>query len=171
MEIDPNTWGKLRNSILAENLVSLRLIDENCWKAVVFDDNAFDFDHLERALRMSDVAEYYCVPVNDLELPLAEARILKMTVGARGWRQFFEFDANGFSANLEDCIFFSSPLKFVILRTGFVEHTIYVGTSDFLALATRFELEDERVVAVGKNWARGSVLNYYNPKRLDLGST
>ena len=170
MEIDPNTWSELRSSVLSENLVSQKTMEDRCWKAVVFDDNEFDFGLLENALRRSDVAEYYCVPVSDLNSPPTEARILKIAVGSKGWRQFFEFDASGFSANLEDCIFFSSPLKFLVLRTGFVEHTIYVGTNDFLSLATRIELGGERVVAVGENWTRGSVLDYYNPKRLDLGS-
>ena len=170
MEIDPNTWSELRNSVLFENLVSQKTIEDHYWKAVIFDDNAFDFDLLEDALRRLDIAKYYCVPTSDLYLPPAEARVLKIAVSSKGWRQFFEFDASGFSANLEDCIFFSSPLKFLILRTGSVEHTIYAGTTDFLSIATGINLNGERVIAVGENWTRGFVLDYYNIKYSGLSS-
>ena len=91
MEIDPNTWSELRNSVLFENLVSQKTIEDHYWKAVIFDDNAFDFDLLEDALRRLDIAKYYCVPTSDLYLPPAEARVLKIAVSSKGWRQFFEF--------------------------------------------------------------------------------
>ncbi len=169
MEIDQSTWNELRCSVIKDNLLSLNFLDRYFWKAVIFDDNALDFSMLEQALLKLDVAEYYCVPVVDLKMSSVEARILKIVVGSKDWQKFMEFDENDFSANLEDCVFFSSPLKFLVLRTGFVEHTIYAGTDEFLLPATSVDLGEERVIAIGEHWPKSSVFDYYDPMHLTLG--
>lgn len=134
MVINCKTWTLLRSAIKDKDLISPDLVKSHCWKLVVIDDNNVSDDVvrcLSEALMKLGISEYYSVPINDLSLEVTKAHIRKYNSDDVSWSSFFNFDENGKADYLESCIFFSDPIKFLLLRTGDVRHMIYAGPSDF----------------------------------------
>lgn len=161
MAIRTETWTKLSESLCHVDFVSLECLIQNKWKAVIFDDNNFDFGALEGALETLGITKYYVVPIDDISLPPTSRRILEIKTGSRGWQPFFQFDADGFSMCLEDCVLFSSPIKFIVVRTGHVRHTIYAGPEHFVQRATGIWSLESPVSLLGDHWPDGRVIEYY----------
>lgn len=166
MEIDEKNWRRLKGAVNSKNLISRNLINDLNWKAAIFNDNAFDFSAFEGALSNEGIERYFFVPVVDLQSHLKNARIKMVRIGQGEWQQFFDFDDEGFSASLEDCVLFSVPLRYLVLRTGFVEHAIYAGSSEFIYSATGVMPDRGRFIAVGDFWQDSSILEYYRPKSI-----
>lgn len=169
MVINCKTWTLLRSAIKDKDLISPDLVKSHCWKLVVIDDNNVSDDVvrcLSEALMKLGISDYYSMPINDLSLEVTKAHIRKYNSDDVSWSSFFNFDENGKADYLESCIFFSDPIKFLLLRTGDVRHMIYAGPSDFLQVATGIDMEKMEAVAVGSYWPDERIEKLYKPLKL-----
>ncbi len=168
-EIDNETWLALSQVLQGSDLLSVEFAKLNCWKVAILDDNNLedpDVDRLEQAISALGHTRYFSLPTSDLGQPFEERRVISYRAGKNDWSEFFDFGPGDFLPYIEDTVFFSSPIDFLVLRTGHTRHTIFAGPKEFVELCVGESLNDRFAISFGDNWPDNRVETIYSPERL-----
>jgi len=169
MAINNKLKKKLKEFIYDGDLLAIEAISYNDWKVVIIDDKYISenaVNNLSRSILSMGIHAYYSLPIRDLYTENENSNLKQYSSVEPNWADFYDIDENGRVDELEDCIFFSAPLKFLLLRTGDVRHTIYAGPKDFLQSATGISFSNQSAICIGSNWFDDRIENLYQPQKV-----
>ncbi len=104
------------------------------WEIFYIDDKAiFDEEstHFEEAMRKLGCDSFFVATTLSILDDSSNIKAIKFPSNKYAIEKFQ--DANEFEMSLNDCLIFSIPINFAILRTGEVFYTLYAGPPTFTA--------------------------------------
>ncbi|GAM52191.1 hypothetical protein EBME_0654 [bacterium endosymbiont of Mortierella elongata FMR23-6] len=104
------------------------------WEIFYIDDKAiFDEEstHFEEAMRKFGCDSFFVATTLNILSDFSNIKAIKFPSNKYSIEKFQ--NASEFEMSLNDCLIFSIPTNFAILRTGEVLYTLYAGPSTFTA--------------------------------------
>jgi len=158
LALTKNTGEELKRAVKDGDLLSRDYLLERDWSVLVIDDNGFideEIKLLDDASRRFGIDYYYSILTENLEKNKDRQhfpfRKYSANTDLDAWKQFYAYEHSDGYDYLDDCVFFSDPIEFMILRSGEM-HTIYAGPPDFVSKASGYELDDSRAIFIGNYW-------------------
>lgn len=178
-EISEEIWGELQRSIIINDrfilhdksigynlLISRQFINQYNWGTIFLDDGDFELEPFEDALTQIELDKYYIVTTSELSKPLEKRTVFCFDVGAESVAPFYTVYDDGYAPFLEDSLFFSLPLKFLILRPGHTDYGVFTGPLNFLETMTGIKVPNKQPVAVGSHYSYKKPLEYYKIEKI-----
>lgn len=166
MSISTETQTILREAVWDDDLISPSVIAQYQWSVIIMDDGNFNDPESSRFchyLASNGCTEFFSIQAKKLNRPLKKPDLKKYSTYRPDWDQFYNIEDDIWPDYLEDCIFFSDPISFLLLKTGECRHLIYAGSKDFLEFVTGIELHNWDAVSVGNYWPDNRVEKTYRP--------